>query len=96
EQKCVFNGSRLGKEFSANVFNDFFNGSGQKQEQSDHKAGQVFEPFENVSRERENSDTGMGGIFDILPIETQEGEDFEAEALMRRLKKKKKKNIRRL
>ncbi|KAA6336602.1 hypothetical protein EZS27_015261, partial [termite gut metagenome] len=94
EQKCVFNGSRLGKEFSANVFNDFFNGSGQKQEQSDHKAGQVFETFENVSRERENSD--MGGIFDILPIETQEGEDFEAEALMRRLKKKKKKSIRRL
>jgi hypothetical protein len=26
EQKCVFNGSRLGKEFSANIFNDLFNG----------------------------------------------------------------------
>ncbi|KAA6307515.1 hypothetical protein EZS27_040815, partial [termite gut metagenome] len=98
EQKCVFNGSRLGKEFSANVFNDFFNGGGQKPEQPDHKAGQAFETFENVSRERENSDTGMGGIFDILPIETetQTGEDFEAEALMRRLKKKKRKNTRRL
>jgi hypothetical protein len=26
EQKCVFNGSRLGKEFLDNVFNDLFNG----------------------------------------------------------------------
>jgi hypothetical protein len=51
EQKAVFNGSRLGKEFSANVFNDLFNGNSQKPEQPDHKAGQVFEPFENVSGE---------------------------------------------
>jgi hypothetical protein len=38
EQKCVFNGSRLGREFSANVFNDLFNGNVHRPEQrEEHK-----------------------------------------------------------
>jgi hypothetical protein len=96
EQKAVFNGSRLGKEFSANVFNDLFNGSGQKPEQSDdHKAGQAFEPFENMSREKENG-TGFGGLFDLLSPEagSDAADNAEEQALLRRLKKKKRRQRR--
>ena len=60
EQKCVFNGSRLGKEFSANVFNDLFNAN------EHHKAGQSFDLSENLSHEKENG-ASIGGLFDLLP-----------------------------
>jgi hypothetical protein len=93
EQKAVFNGSRLGKEFSANVFNDLFNGKGQEPDkQPKPDTGQTFEPFENAHHEKEVG-SGIGGLFDILPTETQ-GEDFEEEAFIRRIKRKKKKQRR--
>jgi hypothetical protein len=38
EQKCVFNGSRLGKEFSANVFNDLFKNDNSKDDNIDFRA----------------------------------------------------------
>jgi hypothetical protein len=37
EQKYVFNSSRLGKEFSANVFNDLFNFNGKDKGQKPEK-----------------------------------------------------------
>jgi hypothetical protein len=91
EQKCVFNGSRLGKEFSANVFNDLFNRSAQKPEQpDDHKTGQTFEPFENLSHERETG-SSIGGVFDLLSPETgsDAADNAEEQDLLRRLKNKK-------
>jgi hypothetical protein len=91
EQKAVFNGSRVGKEFSANVFNDLFNGSGQKPEQSDdHKVGQAFEPFENQHHEKETG-SGIGGVFDLFSPETgsDAADNAEEQAFIRRLKKKK-------
>jgi hypothetical protein len=88
EQKCVFNGSRLGKEFSANVFNDVFTGKGQEPENSPKQdAGQTFEPFDNSYKEKEN-DAGLGGLFDIFSPEAQV-ENPEEEAFIRKMKRKK-------
>jgi hypothetical protein len=89
EQKTVFNGSRLGKEFSANVFNDLFTGKGQE---SNKHYEQTFEPFNNTPKEKEEG-SGIGGIFDILPTEAQ-GDNFEEEAFIRRLKRKRKRQRR--
>jgi hypothetical protein len=93
EQKCVFNGSRLGKEFSANVFNDFFNGTGNRPELPDTfkpNEKQAFEPFQKSEKEfGENS--SFGGIFDLFSPDksTGTGAEFAEQDLARRLKKKK-------
>jgi hypothetical protein len=97
EQKCVFNGSRLGKEFSANVFNDLFNGRTQATEQPDHKAGQAFEPFDNDNSYREKeTGSGIGGLFDLLSPEagSDAADNAEEQAFIRRLKRKKRKQRR--
>ena len=60
EQKCVFNGSRLGKEFSANIFNDLFNGNGRTHEQQEERtAGRSFESFTPSNREGEERTAGQ-------------------------------------
>ncbi|MDR0349239.1 MAG: relaxase/mobilization nuclease domain-containing protein [Tannerella sp.] len=91
EQKCVFNGSRLGKEFSANVFNDLFNGNGQTQEQhpeqrESHKTGQSFEPFTSSSREQEEG-SGINWLFDLFTPETA-GDEIAEQNFVHRLKRK--------
>ncbi|MDR1632214.1 MAG: relaxase/mobilization nuclease domain-containing protein, partial [Dysgonamonadaceae bacterium] len=93
EQKCVFNGSRLGKEFSANVFNDLFNGKGQKTEHpNEHKAGQVLEPFTPSNREQDEG-SGIGGLFDLFTPETA-GDEIAEQNFVRRLKKEQKRQRR--
>jgi len=91
EQKCVFNGSRLGKEFSANVFNDLFNGTGNRidtNSKPDEK--QVFEPFQKSEKDTvENSN--FGGIFDLFASDNSISDEMAEQDLVRRLKKKKKK-----
>jgi len=93
EQKCVFNGSRLGKEFSANVFNDLFAGKGQEGEHSLQDAGKSFEPFENSFHEKETG-SAIDGIFDLLPVDNSSIENPEDETFIRRLKRKKKRQRR--
>lgn len=87
--RTVLNGSRLGKEYSANVFNDLYGG---KQEQAQ-------EPMQNTrlsdvyktNNQQDNSqsfDSGLGGIFSIL---SPEPENYPKDdiPLPRRKKKKK-------
>jgi hypothetical protein len=94
EQKCVFNGSRLGKEFSANVFNDLFNNSNQKPEQrEDHKAGQSFESFTPSNRGGQDEGSGIGGLFDLFTPETA-GDEIAEQNFIRRIKKKNKRQRR--
>jgi hypothetical protein len=93
EQKCVFNGSRLGREFSANVFNDLFNGNGQTREQQPEQreergTGQSFEPFTSSNREQEEG-SGIGGLFDLFTPETT-GDEIAEQNFVRRLKRKNK------
>jgi hypothetical protein len=97
EQKAVFNGSRLGREFSANVFNDLFAGNGQAREQQpeqreEHSAGQSFEPFTPSNREQDEG-SGIGGLFDLFTSETA-GDEIAEQNFVRRLKKKQKRQRR--
>ena len=89
EQKCVFNGSRLGKEFSANVFNELFKNDNSKNENIDFKPD--LESGKSFNQENQGSD--IGGIFDLFSLETG-GENHEEEAFVRRKKKKKRKQKR--
>ena len=90
EWKAVFNGSQLGKEFSANVFNGLFGGKQHetKGQQPENDTGQVFEPFGDSNQK--DSDSAMGGLFDLLLPEPQ-GVNPEEEAFARRMRKKKRK-----
>lgn len=87
EQKAVFNGSRLGKEFSANVFNDLFNGKHQEQPKFD--AEKSFEPFDKTH----DNDSVAGGLFSLLSPEAH-GTDHEEEAFARKARRKKRKQKR--
>ena len=85
EQKCIFNGSRLGKEFSANVFNNLFN------EKDNNTLSQKSQPSQTNKAFEENSNSG--GIFDFLALDNSTNEDFEEQAFARNLKKKKQRKL---
>jgi hypothetical protein len=91
--RTVLNGSRLGKEYSANVFNDLYGG---KQEQGQEliqnaQLSDVYKNTEQPSNQQDNShsaDNGLGGIFSILSPEP-ENQPKDEVSLPRRKKKKK-------
>jgi hypothetical protein len=89
EQKCVFNGSRLGKEFSANVFNELFNNNRLNIDLQDDKTTSKEELESGQSFNQENQDSGFGGIFDLFSPEIH-GNNPEEETFLRRMRKKKK------
>jgi hypothetical protein len=93
EQKCVFNGSRLGKEFSANVFNEKFNfGDNTSNDKNTFKQEQEqdFEPTQKPDKAYEEN-SNSGGIFDLFsPTTSSTGDDHEEKAFLRRTRKKKK------
>ena len=90
EQKCVFNGSRLGKEFSANVFNNLFNGTVNRptSPQSPNRP-----PSPIISPEKETDDPTTGILFDVFSSAGAPPDDHEDQAFIRRKKKKRKKTI---
>lgn len=87
---CVFNGSRLGKEYSANAFEERFNtlhsGEATPTTEIAVQGGQSYEPI------REN-DGLVDGALDLFSMESG-GTDPQEEAFIRKLKKKKKKQQR--
>jgi len=87
--RTVLNGSRLGKDYSANVFNDLYGG---KQEQvqepvNDTRLSDVYKA-NNQQDNTQSLDSGLGGIFSILSPEP-EYHPKEDLPLPRRRKKKK-------
>jgi hypothetical protein len=92
EQKCVFNGSRLGREYSANVFNALFNG---QPEQIRPEARQPVEPFEYPNHKKEEG-SGIGSLFNLFMPDTggDSLDNMEEQALNRRMKKKRKRQRR--
>ena len=65
ENRTVLNGSRLGKDFSANVFNALFSGSrtltgNSKQETQEHT------PEYNPTEHLENTGKTIAGLFSLL------------------------------
>jgi hypothetical protein len=72
--RAVLNGSRLGKEFSANVFNDLFN-SPQKQNVT---------PEQTEERQPDiNQDSALGSVFGLLDMPQSSGNDYEEDVFVR-------------
>ncbi len=81
QQKFVFNGSRLGKDFSANVFQQKFNGTEHGPEQE--KLPEFVPPQFPSTHE-----STLENLSGLLAIDSR-GENPEEEAFIRRMKKKK-------
>jgi len=91
QNKCVLNGSRLGKEFSANVFNELFtsskeNNNSQQQQHTNNNIGHTDKPDFKSQHDTDNSDESLN----IFSMETNSGTDSEEEAFIRRMRMKKK------
>jgi hypothetical protein len=89
QNKCVLNGSRLGKDFSANAFNELFPLSKEDndmrlQQQPGSNIGYADEPDFRSQRDVENSDASLN----IFSMETNNGTDLEEEAFICRMRKK--------
>ena len=83
-QKCVFYGSRLGREFSANIFNDLFNGKNIPETDNPSPKSQM-----SHTTQTNDESSGIGGIFDLPSPETR-GDEIEEQNFTRRMKRKRK------
>ncbi|EKD32219.1 MAG: hypothetical protein ACD_77C00146G0006, partial [uncultured bacterium] len=91
--ECVFNGSRLGKEFSANAFQEQFSANRpviEKQQplNPERSANLVHTTSEN----HKESETVIESALDLFIMESH-GNDPEEEAFIRRMRRKKKKKL---
>ena len=80
-QKFVFNGSRLGKDFSANAFEQKFN---KEKHSSQQEKSMEFAPPQSTFAPYSTLDN-LSGLFTI----DNRGENYEEEAFIRRMKRKK-------
>ncbi|NDW18757.1 mobilization protein [Dysgonomonas sp. 216] len=91
KEKAVFNGSRLGKEFSANIFHELFNGNNRKQEESNgfdiNKGNADVSGYTSQQQEQGSTAESIAGIFSM----EQHGDNYEEIAFVNRMKRKKKK-----
>jgi Relaxase/Mobilisation nuclease domain. len=79
-QKFVFNGSRLGKDFSANAFEQKFNGE-------KHYPGQEKSPEFTPPQSTSAHDSVLDNLSGLLAVDSL-GENPEEEAFIRRMKRK--------
>lgn len=84
QEQIVFNGSKMGKEFSANTFNDLYGNSKQSDSFIDQQKS--FD-YENNYYEEDSSISSVAGIFSMQ----QHGDDYNEIAFTNRMKRKKKK-----
>jgi len=94
-RKEVYNGSQLGKDFSANVFHKLFNES-QNRDSSDKNDSN--EKHINHENHNQNNISDIGGLFDLFTPNSGNDitEDIAEQDLIRRLRKKKRKQQRHL
>lgn len=85
QEKAVFNGSRIGKEFSANVFHELFSGS-DLQDNKDYSMDRSFDTG-TYSFEQDSAAEAIAGLFSM----EQHGDDYEEIAFSNRMKRKPKK-----
>src|SRR5690606_12549218 len=103
ESRTVWNGSALGKNLSANVFNDWWNEQAVGQRQEAEKtnaqnqsptAGNTVEKeeahalFSFLNKGQPTDDLLIDGLGGLLP--EAQGEEYEEQAFANRMKKKKK------
>lgn len=90
QNKCVLNGSRLGKEFSANVFNELFTSSKENHESLSQQNINDIEYTVKPDFKTQNVDENINESLNLFSMETNNGTDSEEEAFIRRMRKKKK------
>lgn len=102
QSKNVWNGSRLGKEFSANIFNDYWNNTMKAEIKKSEKPEKIFrskgrahlpadEPhhlFDFLNTQEKDDDGLMEALRGLLP--QAHGEDFEELAFAHEMKRKRK------
>ena len=93
ENRTVLNGSRLGKDFSANVFNDLFSGSrtlagNTKQEAQEHSS--EYNPAGHLS---EGAGKAIAGLFGLLSGGSDTPPDNSQVPPPKKKKKKKQRRI---
>lgn len=100
QSRSVWNGSRLGKEFSANVFNQIWNQSDNPKENPSHKMQKQHKnednpevsitekPHELFNFLQEDSVLIVGELFSIVPA--SQGEDYEDLDFESKMRKKRK------
>ena len=97
--KTVWNGSRLGKELSANIFNDYWNNNIKPDiRKIDEPQGKLSKPNDNLPAEEIHQlfnfantyDKHEDGLIEALGglLPEAQGVDYEAEAFARKMKKK--------
>lgn len=84
QEQIVFNGSKIGKEFSASIFNDLYGNS--KQNNSFIDKEKSFETGNNYYEEA-SSTSNVAGLFSM----EQHGDDYSEIAFTNRMKRRKKK-----
>jgi hypothetical protein len=90
QNRTVMNDSRLGKEFSANVFNDLYNNPDRQAGESRHNIfSDTLKQPEQV-QQHSLSDSSWGSVFGILDANPS-GNDFEEENFARELERRRKK-----
>lgn len=94
QSKCVFNGSKMGKEFSANIFNELFkNDSSDKKQATTDNSGSFSDKqkdnfVENTEYENNQDSTLIPSLLE------QHGVNYEDEAFARRMEAEEKKRRR--
>lgn len=100
QSKCVFNGSKMGKEFSANVFNDLFGDETHSKQQNtiDHtNSSDKYSNWQSNFVDNTTYENNREEDSTVIPsLLEQHGADYEEEAFTRRMEfeEKKRKRIR--
>jgi hypothetical protein len=84
QEKTVFNGSKMGKEFSANTFNDLYGNDRRNNNISDNE--KAFDFGQNSYEEQESAVSSVAGLLSM----EQHGDDYNEIAFTNRMKRKKK------
>jgi hypothetical protein len=93
QTRCVLNGSRLGKEFSANVFNDLFRESPAteghtKQVGEKEPFTPLAEPFSPANSQAGHIESAIGSLFSIFSPEPEPYPENQHQLRKKRKKKK--------
>lgn len=100
QSRCVFNGSKMGKEFSANVFNELFKDDTTNKHQliinptdNTTKGSDADKPINSFTENADYSNKQEDSTIDISLLE-QHGTDYTEEAFTRRMENEEKKRKR--
>ncbi|KAA6343077.1 hypothetical protein EZS27_009208 [termite gut metagenome] len=78
QNRTVLKGSRLGKEFSANGFNELFENNSKQRNEIEHRATDNQPRGTERIRQNESSELSPGSVFSLFDV-GQGSDDYEAE-----------------